>query len=274
MLAQRLGSRRLVRHLDGEQGGDLRSRGAEPGHRGDQLGTRCRRGGGGDQRAHGEKAAASSTAIHRSGGSSAVNAATVAVPSLPPRRRERHAGLRRHRRQAQRPDHPADVDRGLDVAEPQVELLLLLDGERRLQLGGETRGGLVADDEGIVRRGHDAAQVAQVEVGELALGGLGAIDANRRRELGQQVLGHLQHGRLGHLRLAGRLRPGVVLAESLAYRGHALQGQLGDRPLLLGKRREHLGEVLLAGTQRFGLGRWGSSGGGVKCGRCGVAGAA
>ncbi len=39
---QRLRRRCLVRHLDVEQGGDLRKQGPEPGHRGDQLGTRLR----------------------------------------------------------------------------------------------------------------------------------------------------------------------------------------------------------------------------------------
>src|SRR6185436_15486961 len=56
-----------------------------------------------------------------------------------------------------------------------------------------------------------------------------------------------------HLRLALGLQPHVVLAQPLTHRGHALQGQLGDRTLLLGRRREHVDAVLLAGSQPLRL---------------------
>ena len=218
----------------------------------------------------GEKAAASSTAIHRSGGSSCVNAATVAVPSLlPSARRERHSGLRRHRRQAQGPNDATDVDCSFDVGEPQAELLVLLHGQRLLQPGGELSGGFVTNDEGIVRGGHDTSQVTQVEVGELALGRLGPIEPIGDAELWQQVLGHLQHGRLGHLRLSGGPRPGIVLAESLTHRGHPLEGELGNGALLLRQRSEHIREVLFAGTQALGLGALGQFGGRREVGSVG-----
>ena len=48
--------------------------------------------------------------------------------------------------------------------------------QRLLQLGGELAGRLVAGDHRVVGRGDDAAQIAQVELLELALGGLGAVE--------------------------------------------------------------------------------------------------
>ena len=88
---------------------------------------------------------------------------------------------------------------------------------------------------------------------ELALGGLGAVEPVGDAQAREQLLGHLQHGGLGHLRLALGLQPGVVLAQPLAHGGDALQRELGDRPLLLGQRREHVGAVLLARAQPLRL---------------------
>ena len=51
------------------------------------------------------------------------------------------------RRQAQGPHDAADVERRLDVGEPQRELLVLLGDERRLERGGELARRLVAGDE-------------------------------------------------------------------------------------------------------------------------------
>ena len=150
---------------------------------------------------------------------------------------ERHAGLGRHRRQPQGAHDPADVERGLDVGEPQRQLLVLLGDQRRLQLGGQLARRLVAGDDRVVGRGDDAAQVAQVEVLELALRRLGPVEPVGDAQPRDQLLGHLHHRRLRHLRLALGLQPGVVLAQPLAHGGDALQRQLGDRALLLGQRR-------------------------------------
>jgi hypothetical protein len=87
----------------------------------------------------------------------------------------------------------------------------------------------------------------------LALGGLGTVEPLGHAQLGEEVLGHLQHGRFGHLRLTRRLRPSVVLAQTLTHRGHPLQRQFGDRPLLLRERFEHLAEMLLTGPQPLRL---------------------
>ena len=89
---------------------------------------------------------------------------------------ERDTRLRRHRRELERPHDAADLGGRLHVAPPQVQLLVLLGGQCDLQLGGQLAGCLVADDDWIVGSRDDAAEIAQIEVGELALCRLGTIE--------------------------------------------------------------------------------------------------
>ena len=202
----------------------------------------------------GENAAASRTAAQRSGPSIGCSDAVVAsasrVARAPGNGTPAFGGCDdRRRARTTRPTSSA----ASTSASQSASSSLLLGDERRLELGGQLAGRLVAGDERVVGRGDDAAQVAQVEVLELALGGLGAVEPVGDAQAGEQLLGHLHDGRLRHLRLALGLQAGVVLAQPLAHGGHALQRELGDRPLLLGRRRQHVRAVLLAGTQALRL---------------------
>ena len=253
---QRLRCRGVGRHLHAEQGGDLGQQRPEALHRGRQLvgaGFRC--GGrdhqGADRRER-HRLQHRRPAIRPVGG--LQRGGRRLGQTRGQRAGERDAGLRRLRRQPQGPHHPADLEGRLDVGEPQGQLLVLLRHQRRLERGGERTGGLVAGDQRVVGRRHDAAQVAQVEVLELALRGLGAVQPVGDAELGEQVLGHLHHRRLRHLRLALGLQADVVLAQPLAHGRHPLQGELGDGALLLRRRRQHLGAVQLARAQALRLG--------------------
>ena len=184
--AQRLRHRRLGRRLDTEERRHLREQGRQSHDGGAQIvadhgGNAARlhvradgREGGGLE--HGDPAIGG--IVRGEGGVGEL------AELRPERRRERHPGLRRQRRQLEGAHHPTDLGGALDVGEPELELFLLLGDEGRLELGGELSRRLVAHHHRIVGRHHHAAQVTQVEVGELALGGLGTVEP----------LGHAQRG--------------------------------------------------------------------------------
>ena len=167
--------------------------------------------------------------------------------------REWHAGLGRLRRQSQSSDDTADGQGGIDVAEPQQQLLLLLVGERSLELVDECGRTFVAGHGRVTRGDHDTAQVAQVEVFELLEGRLGTVLPLGQSQLREQFFGDLHDRCLGHLGATLGHGPGVLLADACPDCSHALQGQLGDRPLLLGQLGQHRVAVGLAGPQPLRL---------------------
>ncbi len=211
----------------------------------------------------GENAAASSTADHRSGPSPGCSDAVVASPSRAARAPGNGTpafGGTEDRRSARttRPTSSA----ASTSASHRVSSSSCLVTSAALRAVASSRGRLVAGHHRVVGGGHDAAQVAQVEVLHLTLGRVGAVEPVGDAQPGDEVLGHSHHGGLRHLRLALGSQPGVVLAQALAHGSDALQRQLGDRPLLLRQGLEDVGAVLLAGPQalRLGalrnLGRW------------------
>ena len=147
-----------------------------------------------------------------------------------------------------------DAERGIDVADPQVQFLVLTANERGLQFDVQCPRRLVAGDDRVVTRGDDAAQITQVEVLHLTLRRFGTIEPVGDAELGQQLLGHLDDAGLGHRRLPAGLELGVLLLDPRAHRGHSLAGQLGDRALLLGDLGEHGVPTGLARTEPLRLG--------------------
>jgi carbonic anhydrase/acetyltransferase-like protein (isoleucine patch superfamily) len=157
------------------------------------------------------------------------------------------------RRQSQCAHDTADSECGVDVAEPQDQFLLLFARQRRLEIGDQGARGLVAGDDRIAGGSDDAAQVAEIELVELALCGFGSVAPFGGAELRQQILCHLHHGRLGH---GGATFLGcslILLAQALAHGTHALQRQFGNRALLRRELLEHCVAMGLPGTQAFRL---------------------
>ena len=158
------------------------------------------------------------------------------------------------RRQAQGPDDASDAEGGVDVADPEVEFLVLTANECGLQVDVQRPRRFVTRDGRVVARGDDAAQITQVEVLHLTLRRFGTVEPVGHAELGEQLLGHLQHAGFGHRGLPAGLELGVLLLDPRAHRGHSLAGQLGERALLLGDLGEHGVPTGLARTEPLGLG--------------------
>ena len=159
----------------------------------------------------GENAAASSTAIHRSAVSSGCSALCGRLAEASGEfGREHDARLRRLRRQAQGTDDTADAERRIDVFDPQLQLFGLTTHERRLQFDVQRDGGLVAGDDRVVAGDDHAAQIAEIEVIHLPLGGFGTVEPFGDPQLRQELLGHLDDARLRHRRLALCLEFGVL----------------------------------------------------------------
>ena len=114
--------------------------------------------------------------------------------------------------------------------------------ESGLQFAEKVAAVLVALDSGIIGGGEHAAQIAQIEVVEIALGGFGTIEPIGDPQTRDQILSHLEHALLGHggLALGGQCL--VRGLQPLTNRLHALQGELGDGSLVLGQ----IGEYRLA----------------------------
>ena len=215
----------------------------------------------------GKNATASSTADQRSGPSVGCNEAVVASARRVASEPGRDAGLRRLRRQPQGPHHPADLEGRLDVGEPQGQLLVLLRHQRRLERGGERTGGLVAGDQRVVGRRHDAAQVAQVEVLELALRGLGAVQPVGDASRGSRSLAIFITAASGISGLPSAFRR--TLSSRSRWRTAAIPCRVSSATVRCssGVAASTSVRCSLPGRRRFGLGRCGTSGGGVKCGR-------
>ena len=175
---QRLRRRGVGRHVHAEQGGDLGQQRPEALHRGSQLvgaGFRC---GGRDHQRGGlaQNATASSTADQRSGPSVGCNEAVVAsarrVASEPGNGTPAFGGCDDSRKaRTTRPTSRA----ASTSASHRASSSSCFVHQRRLERGGERTRGLVAGDQRVVGRRHHAAQVAEVEVLELALRGLGVV---------------------------------------------------------------------------------------------------
>ena len=73
---------------------------------------------------------------------------------------ETHASLGRLRRQLERTHDAADAKCGIDIAEPQVQLFLLLGDEGFLQLGGDLASRFVASHHRVFGGCDNAAQIA------------------------------------------------------------------------------------------------------------------
>ncbi len=140
-----------------------------------------------------------------------------------------HACLRRLRRKLESTHHAADAERGVDIAEPKVQLFLLLGNERFLQLAGHFTSGLVARHHRIFRGGDNAAQIAQVEFFHVGDRSIGAIQPFSDAQLRQQLLGNSQQTGCRDLFLAFALQPLVLLGHREADCGDATkQRPFGD----------------------------------------------
>ena len=215
----------------------------------------------------GENAAASSRATSGRRRSSGCRAAVAASPRrLRQVRRERDARLRRLRREPQRTDDATDADGGVDVAEPQGQLLLLLGDQRLLQLLGDRAGRLVAGDaSGRRRRRRRCAGRAGRARSIWRLAASARSSHSATRSLGSSSSAILTTGLLGHG--GAVLRPRA--SRSPPSRGH-------ERPTCPAGRISAIGRCssgrsastalrwALPGRSRFGFGRCGSSGGGVE----------
>ena len=167
---------------------------------------------------------------------------------------EEHPGLGRLRGELERSYHTTDADGSVDVAEPEVELLLLLGDEAFLQLGGDLTGGLVARNHRVLARGDDAAQIAQIQLLEIGECRIRAIEPLGHAQLWQQLFGNGQQPAGGDLFLALGLEPGVLFVDGLTHCGDpALQRTLGNGPLCLGKISQYRAAVLATGLQALRL---------------------
>ena len=116
--------------------------------------------------------------------------------------REPHAGLGRLGRELERPDHAADAERQRDVLEPVLGCLVLLGCQGLLELGGQGPGRLVAGDGRIVTGSDDGAEIAQIELGEIGLGGIRPVQPLGDAQTREHLLGHLEHAGSRNLFLA------------------------------------------------------------------------
>ena len=168
---------------------------------------------------------------------------------------EAHARLGGLRRELERPHDPAHADGCVDVAEPQVQLLLLLGDERFLQLGGNLAGGLVAGHHRILAGSDDAAEVAQIQLVEVGERGVGPVEPLGDAKLRQQLLCDGQQTCGGNLFLAFGAESLVLFVHGLAYRRNAaLERTLGDGLLCLGQVGEHGVAVGAVRLEALGLG--------------------
>ena len=126
---------------------------------------------------------------------------------VPSRGRKRHPSLRGQRRQLEGAHHPTDLGGALDVGEPELELFLLLGDERRLELGGELRVASSRTTTGSSDATTTLRRSREVEVGELALGGLGTVEP----------LGHAQT-RIRSSAIFSTVASGIVGRSSAARR--------------------------------------------------------
>ena len=124
--------------------------------------------------------------------------------------------------------------------------------ETGAKIGHEGATRVVAFDDRIVGSGDDTAQIAQIELLEVTLGGLGAVEPIGHTQLGEKILRHLQHALLGHGRLALGGQCFVRSLQFLANGLHALEGQLGNGTLVLGNRGEHFFAMRVASLQTLG----------------------
>ena len=159
------------------------------------------------------------------------------------------------RAELERTDDATDADGGIDVAEPQLQLLFLLGDERTLQLVGERSRGLVASDHGIVGSGDHTAKVAEIQFHEVVLGRIGPVEPLGNAQLGEQLLSHRQQAGCRNLFLAFGLETSVLLVDGLTNRWDAaLQCTFGDRALCLGELGEHCVAVSSSRLETLGLG--------------------
>ena len=245
------------RRLDPEQRGDLRHGAGHALHHrpqlvGDGLGRRRRRhhgvdGGEGERLDQGGPAVARRVRSQGSGAGLGQPAGQLG--------REAHAGLRRAGGEAQRSDHTSDVERGGDVGQPLLVLLVLAPVERLAQLGRQLPGGVVASDHRVGSRRHHGAQVAQVELVDHRLGRVGPVEPIGHTDPGEQVLRQrLDAGRLDRRLALGRQRDVLVLDRLPHAREAGAEELVGDRLLLLGERRHQRLPVDAARLQALGLG--------------------
>ena len=124
--------------------------------------------------------------------------------------------------------------------------------ESGTKIGHERATRVVTFDDRIVGGGHDTAQITQIELLEIALGGLGTVEPVGYTQLGQKVLRHLQHTLLGHRGLALGGQSFVRGLQLLTHGLHALERQLGDRTLVLRNGGQHFLAMRAACLQTLG----------------------
>ncbi|MFM8649307.1 MAG: hypothetical protein ACKODY_06015 [Actinomycetota bacterium] len=111
--------------------------------------------------------------------------------------------------------------------------------ETGLQFIEKNAARLVTLDSGIVRRGENAAEIAQIEILEITLGCLGTVEPIGDPQTGNEILGHLQHSLFGHGGFAFGRQCLVRGLQTLTDCLHSLQREFGDGALILGKIGEH-----------------------------------
>ena len=114
--------------------------------------------------------------------------------------------------------------------------------ETGLQFIEKITARFVALDSGIVRRGENTAEIAQIEILEITLSCFGTVEPIGDSQTGDEILGHLQHALFGHGGFAFGRQCLVRGLQTLTHCLHSLQREFGDGALILGK----IGEDRLA----------------------------